>query len=464
MDKKKKAAQSARAAASSHRKRRRSKKQRRRINAVLRLTAVMVTLLLLAAVVIVVAPKRSHTVIINHPTETKSAEVAAPLTAEDDAQILRIDANHTVQNDQEDAQAPVITLAPTVETTAEPAPETEVTTQVMSEQAEDADAQTLEVGAPVEDAGAQPAENTAQTADAAPQESSFEYLPVYKRAETFERKIAITVDDCFQVENLQTICRAAYNSGGKLTIFPIGENLSKQGMADTLKTCAFKLGFEIENHTWSHSRVFRLTEFEMAKEIWQQSQGLNMTLGANYEQHFFRLMGGDGSSDQRTHNYLKQLGFKGIAEWSCSGSDADMNEIKENLTPGAIYLFHTTDADTQKLKEFIPYVASQGYQMVTLNELLGFEPNAVTQYSAQSMPVPQAYEEEYRTHKVGDYAYNIVLMQDKLRSMGLLVMEGESTGYYGQQTAEAIQQFQQSQGLPVTGIADAETQKRLLKA
>ena len=116
------------------------------------------------------------------------------------------------------------------------------------------------------------------------------------------------------------------------------------------------------------------------------------------------------------------------------------------------------------LKRFIPYVAAQGYQMVTMNELLGFEDNAVSEYSAQAMPVPQPYEEDYRTHKVGDYAWNIVRMQDKLRSMGLLVMDGASTGYYGKQTAAAIQAYQEQQGLPATGEADSETQRRLLQA
>ena len=441
MEKKKKTNQSGRTMSSSKKRRKISKKQRRRYNSIMRLTAVMVSLLVLAAVVVVLAPKRSHTVIINHPTDNKDVEIAAPPISEDDGQIMRIETSYASDGEVRTArptETPVVTAAPT--DTPEPVQAAATEPADLAVQAASVTVQTAEVQA----------------------ETEFEYLPVYKQADTFERKIAITVDDCFQVNNLQTIARTAYNNGGKLTIFPIGENLSKQGMAETLKTCAFQLGYEIENHTWSHSRIFRLSEYEMAKEIWQQSQALNMTLGVNYEQHFFRLMGGDGSSDQRTHNYLKQLGYKGIAEWSCSGSDADMNEIKENLRPGAIYLFHTTDADTAKLKEFIPYVKSQGYEMVTMNELLGFEANAVSAYSAQAMPVPQTYDEDYRTHKVGDYAYNIVRMQDKLRSLGLLVMEGESTGYYGQQTAEAIQQYQTQQGLPATGVADAETQKRLL--
>ena len=302
----------------------------------------------------------------------------------------------------------------------------------------------------------------AQTAEGALTTSDTEYLPVYKKAAITEKRIAITVDDCFQVNNLRSIISCAYNNGGKLTLFPIGENISLTNMAETLQAAVFKLGFEIENHTWSHARVFRLSEEEMAQEIWKQSQALNQALGVTYEQHFFRLMGGDGNNDQRTHNYLSQLGFKGIADWSLSGSDADLDWIKSSLAPGMIYLFHTTDRDTGILKQFIPYAVSQGYELVTLNELLGFEDNAITPFATVDTPQPQTYAVDYHTHKTGDYAWIIVQMQDALRAQGYLLLDGPSTGYYGNQTAEAIKAYQEAHGLPATGVADAETQRSIL--
>ena len=136
--------------------------------------------------------------------------------------------------------------------------------------------------------------------------------------------------------------------------------------------------------------------------------------------------------------------------------------IQSALRPGAVYLFHTTDGDTQKLKEFIPYAVSQGYKLVTLNALMGYEDNALTSYAEQDMPAPRPFREDYRTHKLGDYAWNVVRMQDALRSLGLLKMDGASTGYFGQQTADAIKKYQARNDLPVTGVADSTTQKKLL--
>ena len=135
--------------------------------------------------------------------------------------------------------------------------------------------------------------------------------------------------------------------------------------------------------------------------------------------------------------------------------------IKNSLEPGKIYLFHTTDADTEKLKTFIPYAVSQGYQLVTMNELLGLEDNEISPLTQTTMPEPRAYTPDYRAHKKGDYAWIIVQMQNRLRELGYLNMDGPSTGYYGDQTANAVAAFQQANGINPTGTADSETQRLL---
>ena len=433
-------------------RRRQRKLRRQRRNAVIRLAAVMASLLVVAAAVILVAPKRGDRA-LGRPRVEPEVEIAGP----------------------------VITLEPEPEEIKPSAPDTGSALRTAAGTANaDAAAQTAGGAAPAGDASATGSAPTAAEllADDIPTATDvlqsdpmahggertadgFEYLPVFKRAETLDKVIAITVDDCFQIGNLRTIISTAYDNKGRLTLFPIGENLSKSGMKETLQG-ALKAKCEIENHTWSHSRIFRLPEMEMAEEIWKQGEALNELLGMNYREHFFRLMGGDGSSDQRTHNYLEQLGFYGIADWAVSGSDSTLEAIKKSLAPGLIYLFHTTDGDTQKLQQFIPYAVSQGYELVTLNELLGYPENETSQYAESTMPVPQPFVDEYRVHKMGDYAWNIVRMQDKLRELGFLEMEGESTGYYGEKTADAIKKYQISIGFNPTGIADAETQQKLL--
>ena len=287
-------------------------------------------------------------------------------------------------------------------------------------------------------------------------------LPVYYRGDAGVKRIAITVDDCYQVSNLRRIVSYAKAAGGKLTLFPVGENLSKPGMPALLKRCAFELGYEIENHTYSHARIFRLPEEEMAGEIWRQSAALNRALDANYRQHFLRLMGGDGETDLRIHDYLDQLGYRGIAKWSVSGSDSDLSQIKRKLAPGQIYLFHTTDADTAKLRAFIPWAVAQGYELVTMNALLGLPENEVSPLRERAMPAPRACAGDDHTLKVGEYTWTALRLQDRLRKLGFLSMSGPSTGYYGARTAAAVAAYQRSRGLEATGRADAATQRLLL--
>ena len=297
-----------------------------------------------------------------------------------------------------------------------------------------------------------------------PQPTAFEYLPVIHSAKTDSKVIAITVDDCYQVENLKTIVSVAEANGAKLTLFPVGENLSKSGMSKLLKHSAFDLGFEIENHTWSHARIFRLSDEEMAEEIWKQDAALNQALGVNYQEHFLRLMGGDGDTDPRIHAYIKQLGYLGIANWSVSGSDSDMKHIKGALAPGQVYLFHCTDPDTKKLKEFIPYAVSKGYKLVTLNAMFNLPANETSSLTDSAMPQPEANVDDQHTLTEGEYTWVALQLQEKLRSLGYLVMDGPSTGYYGPQTVKAVKAYQQDHGLPATGEADAETQRRLLES
>ena len=414
--------------------RRRRKQRRKQYEQVVLLASVCICLLVVGAAVVIASPKRGDDrAVASRPQVAPEVEIAGPVI--------------TLEPEPEEESGSVFTTAArTVETAT-------VATEAEPVQA-----------APIEEAPTEaPAEVSAdasfllQAADS----RGDAYLPVFKRADTMERKIAITVDDCFQVSNLRAIITEAYKQKGRLTLCPIGENFAKSGMKETLQG-AMKAGCEIENHTWSHSRVFRLPELQMAEEIWKQNAALNALLGINYKEHFFRLMGGDGSTDLRTHSYLKQLGYYGIAEWAVSGSDETLENIKKSLSPGIIYLFHTTNGDTEKLKQFIPYAVSQGYELVTLNELLGYPDNEITEYRETSLVMPQQYQEDYRTHKVGDYAWNVVRMQDKLRELGFLKMEGESTGYYGEQTAQAILDYQKSIGYNPTGIADSETQMKLI--
>ena len=328
--------------------------------------------------------------------------------------------------------------------------------------------------APTQEATATPEPTAAPTATPAPDraqcrpEPTNGLLPVFWSADTNEKIIAITVDDCFQAENLQQIVDKAIECGGKLTIFPIGENVLRERHGEVLRY-AYENGFELENHTFTHNGLYGCTDEELAQEMYMQNLALSAILGVEYQAHFIRPKGGDARNDPRIHAYAHQLGYYGVAHWSVSGSGSGAAALASSLAPGAIYLFHTTDSDTEKLKTFIPYAVSQGYQLVTLNNLFDLPDNEISDLSTfdTTMPEPEPYVEEYLEMRKGDYSWSVVLIQQRLCELGFLdasdgVNGNAADGVFGSGTVEAVKKYQASAGLPVTGIADTETQKKLL--
>ena len=291
------------------------------------------------------------------------------------------------------------------------------------------------------------------------------FIPVFSKADTEEKIIAITVDDCFQPTNLRNIVDKALEVGGKLTIFPIGQNVLKEKIGPVVKY-AWEQGMEIENHTFHHSGLYRCSDEDLAKEIFLQQMTLSYTFDTEYHCHFLRPRGGDARKDQRLQKYAEQMGYYGIAHWSCTGSTSTEHEIAKALKPGTIYLFHTTNSDWAKLEKFIPWAVEQGYQLVTLNEMFGYPDNETSPLTmdAQDYPVPTLapYDRVYVSYKKTTYAYGVYLLQEKLIELGY--MSGEPDGVYGGDCANAVKKYQADHGLEQTGVADPELQAMIFES
>lgn len=289
------------------------------------------------------------------------------------------------------------------------------------------------------------------------------FMPVFSKANTEEKICAITVDDCFQAENLQKIVDKAMEVGGKLTIFPIGQNVLKEQQSQILKY-AWENGFELENHTFTHNGLFYASDEELAEEVYKQQLALSYILGVEYQCHFLRPRGGDARGDQRMQMYAKQMGYYGIAHWSVSGASED-SKIAKGLKPGAIFLFHTTNKDWEKLERFIPWVVEQGYQLVTLNEMFDYPANETSELtvpiSEHEIPPLEPYEVVYVPLKKTTYSWEAYLFQQKLIQLGYL--SGEPDGVYGEGCEKAVKQYQKEHGMEQTGVADADLVRAIIE-
>ena len=292
------------------------------------------------------------------------------------------------------------------------------------------------------------------------------FLPIFEKAYTDERRIAITVDECSGVEITTRFIDVAYSNGAKLTLFPTGENVMRSGMEEVLKRC-LSIGFELENRCYSATaRLYMLNDTMMAGEIWKQSIALSYKLGLKYQPHFLRLYGGDGENDGRTHAYLAMSGYKGIAGWTVNGDRIDENEIYSRVKPGYIYCFKTNEEHLNKMKLLIEEAKSQDYEMVTLNELFGFEANeqqASNNVLAETMPEINNADVPYYFMRAGDCTWATNLLQRRLIELGYLPA-GSADGVFGSGTAAALSAFQAKVGVAATGAADPDTQNLIFAA
>ena len=150
--------------------------------------------------------------------------------------------------------------------------------------------------------------------------------------------------------------------------------------------------------------------------------------------------------------------------WTVSGSDASGEYLRSHLKPGYIYQFDSGKESLSKMVDFVAFAIDKGYRCVTVNELLGFEPNSCTEPTdsilSRTLPAPEPYETVYVDHKIGDRAWQVLLIQTRLSELGYLLPD-DADGIFGEGTSAAISQFQARCGMLGTGVATAETQERL---
>ena len=297
-----------------------------------------------------------------------------------------------------------------------------------------------------------------------PQPTQEGFLPIFTKAYTDQPQIAITVDECSGAGITRKFAETALQYGAKLTLFPTGESVMKKGMDAALQYCLNGLGFEIENRCFSTTaRLYTLNDSLMVSEIWKQSLSVSYVLGVKYHPHFLRLYGRDGENDLRTHTFLKQEGYMGIAGWTYNGSRMEEGRIGNNLAPGNIYYFKSNNDDLERMVVLMEEAKQQGYEMVTLNELFGYEPNLCeTGVNVLTEDMPEIREKKipYYFMKTGDCTWATNLLQRRLTDLGYLP-PGSADGVYGSSTAAALSAFQAKLGIAATGAADVLTQEKL---
>ncbi|MBR3928480.1 MAG: polysaccharide deacetylase family protein [Clostridia bacterium] len=192
-------------------------------------------------------------------------------------------------------------------------------------------------------------------------------LPVFRRANTSEKKVAIVVDTFDNAGHIDTLLGLAGTFGAKITFVPTGVELRQHQGAWV--NVAFA-GHEIENHTMDNTRLSTLADEDKAENILEQTEILKSIVGSDYSPHFLSTNDLEDDADAFLHSWLAGNGYLGILRW-----DERVPSSFDKVVPGAILSYPLTDAGMKALSNAIPILSENGYQMVTMNELFDYPDN-----------------------------------------------------------------------------------------
>ena len=196
------------------------------------------------------------------------------------------------------------------------------------------------------------------------------YIKTLCKADTSEKKIAITFDDGPDTEITPKVMELLDQFNVKATFFCIGKHIEEN--KEILKSIDQK-GHLIGTHSWSHERWFDLYPAEKMKLEIEKTNGLIFeTIGKKTK--LFRPP--YGVTNPSLKKAIKDFNFNTIG-WSIRSFDTvndvkqTLKRIKKKLKPGAVILFHDNrEQITEILKPFLKFVQSENYKIVPLDELL----------------------------------------------------------------------------------------------
>lgn len=188
--------------------------------------------------------------------------------------------------------------------------------------------------------------------------------------------IALTFDDGPSV-NTPAILDLLELYGGKATFFVVGSRVSTY--ADTIKRCA-DMGNEIGIHTWGHTTLTGLSTADIQAEVGSTADAVAQYAG--FTCAAVRPPG--GACNDTVKQVVGDMGYFlcnwsiDTEDWRSRDADAVYEAIMSEVTDGAIILCHDLYSSTaEAMERVIPELVAQGYQLVTVSELLSYSDSGI---------------------------------------------------------------------------------------
>lgn len=206
-------------------------------------------------------------------------------------------------------------------------------------------------------------------ASAAFAETPKEY--VVRNGDRSQKKVAITVDDCYNAEYLKRIHELSKELDFPITWFVVGICL-RDGEEDVWHDIIAH-GSEIGNHSWRHPNFLDYSIENVHVNVRKPQERIDEYLGYHYPLRLLRPPGGNYKNASRNClPVFQEYGVEKVVLWDVSETNAQ--KAFTQTQNGSILLYHTNKKDYECLKELVPMLKEAGYELVTISDLLELEP------------------------------------------------------------------------------------------
>ncbi len=192
------------------------------------------------------------------------------------------------------------------------------------------------------------------------------------RGRTDKKQVIFTFDGGSGTQSTRQILSILEKYNIKATFFLTGKWIENNPFLTILIKGG---GHEIFSHTYNHPYLTRISDNEIREELRKTNDILFKLLGIN-SRPYFRPPYGD--RDERVLRIASSEGYQSVywtvdaLDWMENEGETDisvMNRIKDNLSPGTIYLMHLGDNIIGRiLDQAIIDLKNDGYEIVSLTE------------------------------------------------------------------------------------------------
>ena len=205
------------------------------------------------------------------------------------------------------------------------------------------------------------------------------------------KMVALTFDDGPNRTYTPEVLDLLEKYGVKGTFFVVGSNLSEA--TKPLLQRMVDLGCEIGMHGTKHENMTKVSYATNVKRFKEMRERISAQIEGGYDTHLLRPP--YGSVNKSVKKACREAEVACIRwsvdtrDWSNKNAKTIVKIVKNDTTNGSIILFHDRLKSTvAALKDVIPWLIEQGYDLVTVTELL------------ESGGEPIEYGKDYRCKKI----------------------------------------------------------------